>query len=638
MGGYPGAGLLYRGRVSEDPLLSTVLAERYRIDALVGEGAMGRVYRAEHVLMRKRVAVKVLHRELLQVPEIVQRFEREAQAAAHIEHPHVAAATDFGRLPDGRVYLVLEYVEGRSLTEVIAEGGLSLQRVLAIGAQIAAALEAAHARGIVHRDLKPDNVSLVEISGEEDFVKVLDFGVAKVQTESQEGARPITQVGMVYGTPEYMAPEQALGQEVDGRADLYALGVLLYELCTGQRPYAGPVVGLLGQQLSKPIPVMAERVAGVTMPAAVERFVRALLAPNPSDRVSSATAALETITLLHEEFLAPLQSSRRGSMRSAQFDEVLGRGPLSTQHFGGPASAPTGRRLPILLLAALALPVGAGVAYFAVARGEPEPAPVVASAPPVLPSAPAQLSEADLVPLVDAARAVGSTALLGLAERYPAEARIQEALSVAYAKERKYQEALDAAKRATELDPKLNESREISGALYRAAQAKNVSDEAFRFLRTAMGARGADIIYDLSVGATLRPWVKAEAARLLAQPEVLESASPELAVTIRLSHTRDCEALAALVRQAATTADARALPRLHELEHKSGCGSHKSGDCYPCLRSGELLTGAIAAIEARRGLTAPSGSVASTDTAVPMGTVVPMSSAASMGTAAPTER
>lgn len=603
------------GRVSEDPLLGTVLAERYRIDALVGEGAMGRVYRAEHVLMRKRVAVKVLHRELLQVPEIVQRFEREAQAAAHIEHPHVAAATDFGRLADGRVYLVLEYVEGRSLHEVIAEGRLPLARVLAIGGQIAAALEAAHARGIVHRDLKPDNVSLVEISGEEDFVKVLDFGVAKVQTDSQEGERPITQVGMVYGTPEYMAPEQALGQEVDGRADLYALGVLLYELCTGQRPYAGPVVGLLGQQLSKPIPVMAERVPGVTVPAAVERFVRSLLAPNPSDRVPSATIALETITLLHEEFLAPLQSSRRGSMRSGQFDEVLGRAPMSTQHLGAPASAPRARRFPTLLLATLALPVGAAVAYFGVLEREPAAPVAPAPVPAVLPSAPAQIQEEDLVRLVDAARAVGSTALLSLAERYPAEARIQEALSVAYAKERKYQEALDAAKRATELDPQLNESREISGALYRAAQAKNVSDEAFRFLRTAMGARGADIIYDLSVGETLRPWVKAEASRVLAQPELLESASPELAVTIQLLNTKECAPLVGLVQKAGATADARALPRLRELEVTTGCGVQKSSDCYPCLRGGDALASAIGAIEARQASAAAAASAAASASA-----------------------
>src|SRR5690606_15585641 len=190
----------------------------------------------------KRVAIKLMHRELSSVPEIVQRFEREAHAAAHIDHPHVASCTDFGTLPDGTVFLVLEYVEGRPLSALIEEGPLRLDRALEIALQIALALDAAHTSGIVHRDMKPDNVLLVEREGGKDFVKVLDFGIAKVQT-AVAGDRPITQVGLVYGTPEYMAPEQALGQEVDARADIYALGVILYELLSGERPYGGPVTG-----------------------------------------------------------------------------------------------------------------------------------------------------------------------------------------------------------------------------------------------------------------------------------------------------------------------------------------------------------------------------------------------------------
>src|SRR5690606_22759466 len=169
-----------KGPVTGDSLLGTVLAERYRLDALLGEGGMGKVYAAQHVLMRKRLAVKVLHRQLTQVPEVVQRFEREALAAAHIDHPNVAAATDFGKLADGSVYLVLEFVEGRSLRDEIAEGPLPPRRALHIARQIASALQAAHQLSIVHRDLKPENVMLVEKAGDRDCVKVLDFGIAKV--------------------------------------------------------------------------------------------------------------------------------------------------------------------------------------------------------------------------------------------------------------------------------------------------------------------------------------------------------------------------------------------------------------------------------------------------------------------------
>jgi serine/threonine protein kinase len=211
------------GRPSPDLPPGTVLAERYRIKSTLGEGGMGKVYAAEHVLMRKKLAVKILHRELSGVPELVARFEREAMAAANIDHPNVAAATDFGKLPDGSVFLALELIEGRCLRDVMDTGPLELRRALHVARQIAAALGSAHAQGIVHRDLKPENVMLVEKGGDADFVKVLDFGVAKVPIgDSDAGpAHVITRAGMVFGTPEYIPPEQALGQPSDGRADLY---------------------------------------------------------------------------------------------------------------------------------------------------------------------------------------------------------------------------------------------------------------------------------------------------------------------------------------------------------------------------------------------------------------------------------
>ncbi|MEO6418370.1 MAG: serine/threonine-protein kinase, partial [Polyangiaceae bacterium] len=242
----PSAGPISSRPGGPASLIGTTLSGRYKIEKLLGEGGMGAVYQAEHTHMRKRLAVKVLHPEMSRLPEVVARFEREAMAAAHIDHPNVATATDFGKLEDGSFFLVLEFVEGESLRDVIAVGRLETGRALRILRQIAAALQRAHALGIVHRDLKPENVMLVNREGEPDFVKVLDFGIAKVQIgeltagnvkESGPGQPLLTQAGMVYGTPEYMAPEQALGQPVDPRADIYSLGIIGYEMLAGVRPF-----------------------------------------------------------------------------------------------------------------------------------------------------------------------------------------------------------------------------------------------------------------------------------------------------------------------------------------------------------------------------------------------------------------
>ena len=281
----------------DDARVGTVLADRYRLNELVGEGGMGKVYGAEHIHMRKRVAVKVLHRELTTVPEVVARFEREAMAAANIDHPNVAIATDFGKLADGAVFLVLEFVQGKNLRDEVASGPFDVPRALHIARQIAGALGAAHTQSIVHRDLKPENVMLIEKGGDPDFVKVLDFGIAKVPidqiakeapSDAPKSGHVITRAGMVFGTPEYMAPEQALGQNVDGRADLYALGVILFEMITGTRPFSGDdKASILGQQLSKLPPRLAEKL-GTEVPESVEQIVVRLLAKEVALRFQKA--------------------------------------------------------------------------------------------------------------------------------------------------------------------------------------------------------------------------------------------------------------------------------------------------------------------------------------------------------------
>jgi serine/threonine-protein kinase len=203
----------------------------------------------------------VLHKQLTHLDEVVARFEREAIAAANIGNPHVATATDFGRLDDGSFYLVLEYLSGKSLASLLKEGPLPTERALGIALQICRALEAAHAAGIVHRDLKPDNVMLIDKQGQQDYVKVLDFGIAKVPVDADRSGANLTRVGVVFGTPGYMSPEQSVGQVVDHRTDLYALGVILYEMLASRLPFdTDNLPELLAKQVASTPPPLPDHV------------------------------------------------------------------------------------------------------------------------------------------------------------------------------------------------------------------------------------------------------------------------------------------------------------------------------------------------------------------------------------------
>jgi len=230
----------------------------YRLDKILGRGGMGTVYSGEHVYIRKQVAVKVLHPQFARYPEAVNRFLREARAASSINHPNIVDVTDFGVLADGLVYFVMEYLDGISLEDVIErEGAVELHRGLNVANQIALALDAAHAQGVIHRDLKPDNIMLLQKPGRRDlvrmapdhswvtereqvydFVKVLDFGIAKVLQPDELVAETVQ--GAVFGTPEYMSPEAARGEDVDHRADVYSLGVILFDMLTGRPPFEAP--------------------------------------------------------------------------------------------------------------------------------------------------------------------------------------------------------------------------------------------------------------------------------------------------------------------------------------------------------------------------------------------------------------
>jgi serine/threonine-protein kinase len=300
-----------------DPLVGTTIAGRYRVERLLGSGGMGAVYRAEHVHMRKAVALKVLHREFLGVNEVVARFEREAIAAGRIEHPNVAPATDFGKLEDGSFYLVLEYIDGKSLRALIGEGPLPWERAVAIARQVASALVAAHAAGIVHRDLKPDNVMLVPQADGSERVKVLDFGIARVTlTDAPRDATHLTKVGAVMGTMAYMSPEQALGEDVDERTDLYALGVIVHEMITGKVPFDAPTAAqILAKQITEVPPALPPGV-----PAKLGILVGELLRKIRVERPPSARAVLQRLDGLDSASKpAPAAARSRPDRRRASY-------------------------------------------------------------------------------------------------------------------------------------------------------------------------------------------------------------------------------------------------------------------------------------------------------------------------------
>jgi serine/threonine-protein kinase len=268
-----------------DPLLNQVLDERYRILEHLGEGGVGTVYRAERVTLGRTVAIKFLNPSLGSRVEFVQRFQREAIAMSKLYHVHCAALHDFG-VHNGRPYLVMEYIPGRTLAADLRPGPLAPRRAIVIMRQILEALRYLHRRNIVHRDLKPQNVMLVNSSAGSDFVKVLDFGMAKILAGER---RDITVEGIIVGTPGVMSPEQIEQRPVDGRSDVYAAGVVLYEMVVGHKPFEHPEMHRVMRMHIENAPVPPSRLLGPDAlgPTLEEAIMRAL-SKNPDHRFQSA--------------------------------------------------------------------------------------------------------------------------------------------------------------------------------------------------------------------------------------------------------------------------------------------------------------------------------------------------------------
>ena len=647
------------------PREGTLLADRYQLIERIGDGAMGSVYLAEHVQLRRKVAVKILHAELSRLPEVVARFEREAVAAANIDHPNVAAAFDFGSLADGTFFLALEYVEGDCLRDAIT-GPMPAERAVRIAEQIARALERAHSLGIVHRDLKPENIMLVDRHGDPDFVKVLDFGIARVRMGEDDGAttgKALTRAGMVYGTPEYMAPEQALGLPVDARADLYALGIMLFEMLTGLRPFvADNAVVLLGMQVTAPLPRFEERAPNVTVPIDLQDIVYKLTAKATEDRFADASEVADALAQIDPSSTggrvrinphagrSSEPPSRRASARSeptaqrgdrpkpAQGVEPSGRTMFTASGEANDARLLLGSIRSILVRTwheikplffalwlkiperyrtrRIQLAVGGGLATLTVVlllvmvfsggaqatadTREPVSAEVTPPNPEVTMTA-ARKALADL--RLDEARQLIDGARLDPAQT----TELRQRLVLALFRTGRRVDALRQLETLYNVNPASTEIAEMAVEIERALISTDGGGLAFAYLESHPSNLGADVLYKIVAEATASKPVVERATKMLTQPFVREHASPAVLVAADLRAAgKICKKLQALLTRARDFGDARALPYLYAAEKpvivtKRKLFASESKDLLACLRQDDVLAETITAIERRTG-------------------------------------
>ena len=543
-----------------DSNVGVLLDGRYRLIERIGEGGVGAVYRAIHIAMRKTVAVKILHREYVNHPEFAGRFRREAKAASRLEHPNIVTVTDFG-VSDGTAFLVMEHLEGQSLAKLLEGGLLSIEKAIYLLDQVLAALAHAHQNGVIHRDLKSANVFLLPSESGPEQVKLLDFGFAKI-TKTQAGASPelsiITQPGIVFGTPAYISPEQGTGREVDLRTDLYAAGVLAFEMFTGRRPFRGDTAAqMIIQHLNDPPPSL--RGLRPELPAAIEKIVLTALAKKREERFASADSfrrVLAKLPALPPQKQPKIQPPALATPAEQRFEEGL----LSERDIKAPTptAAPRSKLWVVLLL----LLAGAGLGIFALETLRPSTQREATK------KATARAEELLAEGRVDAAEV--ELRAISASDPYA-----NVLLGNLYFSRSWWSEGLDSYEKAISLSPSYVQNQALLENVTQALRLKT-RERALRLLRRAKEAAYAPL-----VAATLgdNPEVRKAAAALLIESKQ-ESRVDQLDLALRdLADAETCEERRLAIVTLDDLRDPRAAPTLLQ-RHQS----RPKPDPDACLR------------------------------------------------------
>lgn len=599
--------------------ISQVLSGRYRIDAILSKGGLGTVYRGEHVHMRKQLAIKVLHPETKEHPHLVARFEREAIAGAHIHHPNVAAATDFGQRDDGAYFLITEFVPGRPLHDLIRQGPMPQRRAALIAKQIAAGLAACHAVGIAHRDLKPANVMIVEQAG--DLAKLIDFGFARIDfnrlslPDSGTPGKPhppsLTTGTMIFGTPVYMAPETVGGMSaVDHRSDLYALGVILFEMLTGERPFEEPqVVRLLRRKNQEPAPNVSQLLGPHVVSPELEAITAKLLERAPEDRFASAQKVVEAIDNVIASLpeTLPRQPAAPSSAEiefgpTQEISVPSGENAPSGKAADASIERPTTRQRWSIVAVLGAITLGVVALALWIGRGAqplvPLPPVESASAAPTLAAAPSAPGPAMSAEAWEPPAPPDSTNVHSSPDR---SNELRAEVWRAYAQKRWKAGAEALLDLITEDPSVLGEPDMADTAAAVVAAADNVDVVLAGKVIDALGqceeSSAVDVLYEIvrTTGAARRAgkravgWLKREDVRNRATPPA------RLAIELRLA---GCAQKRPLFARAASEGDERALVELQAL-FAMRCGRRKPGPC--CFKKDPALTEALSALSARLG-------------------------------------
>ena len=582
-------------------LEGVILSERYRVGECLGVGGMGTVWRAEHMLMKKTVAIKVLHQDIVGHGEAVERFRREAQAAAHIDHPNVCVATDFGEMPERGFFLVMEYLEGLTLDAALARAGrFTPERAIHIIDQVLSALEQAHQLGVIHRDLKPENIMLVERDGNPDFVKIMDFGIARVpMAEEQDDAR-LTRVGRIYGTPMYMSPEQASGETgIEARSDLYTVGAILFEILSGSRPFVEKSSAkLMAMHMTEPAPSLRHRVPQARLPRRLDRLVRQMMAKDPDERPASAKEVRTELARINqsgdtESWFSVARDAVDASSRAIQ-RAALPLEPHVQQARAWGMKNPLAQKLILagLVLTLLSIPLATFVFSSQKSTADIDLQSMEDQEKSLAEARRVYLEGLDAAGLINALAMGDPDGALGRIDALRAEhgdhAHLHFLSARAHMMNEQPESALESYRHAISAEPRYASVRRVLDDLLEQFRAGSPDAQALAeelLIHTIPAPQANQYLSEMArmgEGSSLR----SRARSALEKAGRLDKLDAWNQASIELRFAQGCSAHRDAIEKIVSAADPRGLEVLYYYDERppSGCGRNKREDCYGCIR------------------------------------------------------